>query len=52
MARAGNLEERAVLLAECDLAVVAEPGDERETEVVERLVEVCFERSVECGVVH
>ena len=27
------LEERAVLLAECDLAVVEAPGDERQLEV-------------------
>ena len=39
VAGAGDLEERPVLLAERDLAVVAVTRDEREPEVVERLVE-------------
>jgi len=56
VARARDLEERPVLLAQRNLAVVAEPRDERQAEIVERLVEVRVllrgERSVECGVVH
>src|SRR5207248_4908696 len=52
VSRARDLEERAVLLAKRDLTVVAEARHEREAEVVERFVEICVERSVECGVVH
>ena len=40
MARAGDLEERPVLLPERDLAVVEEPRDEREPEIVDGLAEV------------
>ena len=43
VARAGDLEEHAVLLAQRDLAVVECTRDEREREVVERLVEVSLD---------
>ena len=39
VARAGNLEERPILLAQRDLAIVAEPRNERELEILERFVE-------------
>ena len=52
MARARDLEEGPVLLAERDLTVVAEAGDQSETEVVERLVEERVVWSIKCGVLH
>ncbi len=52
VARARDLEERAVLLAQRDLTVVAEPRHEREREVGERVLEVRVEGPVDCGVVH